>query len=95
MDGSKDACTALMVGRALLRRPNFRKNKRSDVLARPAASIAVLAGGEVRAKRQLCPTKLVASAKMCPSGNRACRKVILRYHAFRLWRKTSRQTKTA
>jgi hypothetical protein len=26
---------------------------------------------------------------------RACRKVILRYNAGRLWRKTSRQTKTA
>jgi hypothetical protein len=26
---------------------------------------------------------------------RACRKVILRYNAHRLWRKTSRQTKTA
>jgi hypothetical protein len=26
---------------------------------------------------------------------RACRKVILRYNACRLWRKTSRQTKTA
>jgi hypothetical protein len=26
---------------------------------------------------------------------RACRKIILRYNVHRLWRKTSRQTKTA
>jgi len=60
MDSSKDACTAPMVGRALLRRPNFRKNKRSDVLARPILppasprSLAV----NIRAKRQLCPTRI-------------------------------------
>jgi hypothetical protein len=42
----------------LLRRPNSRKNKRSDVLARPAVSIAVLADGEIRAKQQLCPTSI-------------------------------------
>jgi hypothetical protein len=29
------------------------------------------------------------------NGNRTCRKGILRYNAGRLWRKTSRQTKTA
>jgi hypothetical protein len=60
MDGSKDACTALMVGRALLRRPNFRKNKRSDVLARPILPPALLCSlaVNIRAKRQLCPTRI-------------------------------------
>ena len=57
---------ATKVGRALPRRPNSRKNKRSDVLARPAASIAVLAGGEVRAKRQLCPARIGGKCQDVP-----------------------------
>jgi hypothetical protein len=57
---------ATKVGRALPRRPNSRKNKRSDVLARPAASIAVLAGGEVRAKRPLCPARIGGKCQDVP-----------------------------
>jgi hypothetical protein len=49
-----------LTGRAALpRRPNFHQNDRSDVLARVAngsASIAALAGDEIGANRQVCPT---------------------------------------
>src|ERR1035441_6484676 len=53
--------TDLDRGRAALpRRPNFHQNERSDVLAcaypHGFASIAALAGGEIGANRQVCPT---------------------------------------
>jgi hypothetical protein len=51
-------------GRAVLpRRPNFRQNKQSEVLTRVAASLAALAGGEIGAEPQLCPTRVVAGDK--------------------------------
>jgi hypothetical protein len=58
-----------MVGRALPRRPNFCKNKRSDVLALPIlppASLCSLAMN-IRAKRQLCPTRIGGRGELHPS----------------------------
>ena len=71
MNGSKDAWTAPMVGRALLRRPNFRKNKRSDVLARPILPPALLRSlaVNIRAKRQLCATRIGDRAWLCPNSS--------------------------
>src|ERR1017187_4230178 len=44
-------------GRAPLpRRPNFRQNEPSEVLAGDPVGIVALAGGEIGAERQLCPT---------------------------------------
>ena len=47
------------------RRPNFHRNKRTEVPARPAASIAALAGSETKAKQQLCPTGIDCVVFFC------------------------------
>jgi hypothetical protein len=53
-----------------------------------------LGGASVLASRRLKKTRLVSSLAP-PDELFTCRKAILRYNAGRLWRKTSRPTKTA
>jgi hypothetical protein len=59
------------VKRKRTRRPNFRKNKRSDVLALPIvppASLYSLAAN-IRAKRQLCPTRIGDRVELCSNSS--------------------------
>jgi hypothetical protein len=62
--------TGTMRWALLRRRPNPAKNERSDVLAYSSTGIAVLASGEIRAKRQLCRTLGGGRVKMRPDEGR-------------------------
>jgi hypothetical protein len=56
-------------GRAALpRRPNFHKNNRGEVLPCFTARLAALAGGEIGAEQQLCPTTTLLAASGVQPG---------------------------
>jgi hypothetical protein len=57
-----------LLRQSLPRRPNVFQNERSDVLEpHGSASIAALAGGEIEANRQVCPTIVGSGAKLHPA----------------------------
>jgi hypothetical protein len=56
-------------GRAALpRRPNFHKNNLGEILPCFTARLAALAGGEIRAEQQLCPTTMLRATSVVQPG---------------------------